>query len=72
MHQFYKHKPKKCPNCKHTPVARILRGMPLFTEKFAKALDEGRLVIGGCEVNSDRPLPEWKCVNCNCEFFKKA
>ena len=63
--QVYSCKPKMCPACKHSPVAPILYGMPMMDEK----IQEGRLLIGGCEVEMDAPA--WKCTNCGLEICRK-
>ncbi len=41
-----KTKPRKCPQCGSGKVARILWGMPAYSRKLQKDLDDGRIVWG--------------------------
>ena len=55
-------KPRKCPACGSGPVARIMYGMPAFSEELERDLDKGRITIGGCIVSGDDP--DWECTAC--------
>lgn len=67
--QRYKRKPRRCPNCKHSPVASILYGMPICSEKLDNDLNAGLMALGGCVIRLDGSQPKWKCINCESEFF---
>lgn len=42
-----------CPYCGSRNIARIFRGMPTSTEELQRELDEGKVILGGCEVEGD-------------------
>ena len=52
-------KPKKaklvCPECQSRKLAHIVYGFPAFDKELEKKLDEGKIVLGGCEYNKDFP-----------------
>lgn len=56
----------KCPECGSGNIAEILFGMPAFDKELERALDEGRIVLGGCCITGEDP--EWHCNDCGCEF----
>ncbi|RMG53061.1 MAG: hypothetical protein D6723_07730 [Acidobacteria bacterium] len=66
-----KRKPRKCPVCGSSRIARILYGLPPpdLPEKLKNDLDAGRIVFGGCIVFGDDPT--WQCVNCGTSIFRK-
>jgi hypothetical protein len=37
-----KSKPKKCPKCGHSPVGKILWGMPRMDSKLEELMDTGK------------------------------
>lgn len=52
-----------CPNCGSERVARILWGLPDFSSASLQlALEEKRVVLGGCCVWST--CPKWFCNAC--------
>ena len=55
-------KPRKCPECGSGPVARIMYGMPAFSEELERELREGKISLGGCCVSDDDP--DWECTAC--------
>ena len=57
-----------CPYCGSRNIARILSGMPAFTEELQRELDEGKVILGGCEVEGIYPLPRYQCNDCEEEF----
>ena len=57
-----------CSYCGSRNIARIFRGMPAFTEELQRELDEGKVVLGGCEVEGIYPLPRYQCNDCEEEF----
>jgi len=60
-------KPKKCPQCGAARIAKILYGMPDFSPKLEKDLDEGKIVLGGCVITGQDP--SWECVKCKTRFY---
>lgn len=61
-------KPKRCPNCGSTQVARIQYGEPAFDAKLEREMAEGRVVLGGCCVTDDDP--SWQCVDCGEQMWR--
>ena len=59
----------KCPVCKSTKMASILYGYPAFSLELEVALEEKRVVLGGCFIVTDDP--NWQCTACDTEFFQK-
>ncbi len=49
-------------------MASILYGMPTFSEKLQRELDEGRTTLGGCCVSEDDPA--WECSQCGVKIFR--
>ena len=62
--------PESCPCCGFSPVAPIMYGLPLFTEKLKRAIDEGRIALGGCIVPEDPP--RWRCKRCRTSFYQQT
>ena len=65
----------KCPFCGSVNTARILYGMPAFSDELQKKIDEGKIAIGGCCVESVPvngelvwTMPRRKCNDCGKEF----
>ncbi|GAA4126505.1 hypothetical protein [Actinomadura keratinilytica] len=48
-----------CPHCGGR-LAPIRYGLPDFSEELERALDAGEIVLGGCELASER----WGCPQC--------
>lgn len=63
-------KPRKCPQCKHAPVATILYGMPAYDDELTQAMEEGRISLGGCLIGFDDPV--WECTKCGLEIYRKG
>lgn len=42
----------KCPHCGSTNTARVLHGMPVFSDELEKKLNSGKVVLGGCMVTA--------------------
>lgn len=61
--------PEKCPKCGSERIARILLGMPIFSEQLDADIQAGRIVLGGCEMNGDDPA--WQCKECETEIYRK-
>ncbi len=62
-------KPRRCPNCKHSPLASILYGLYGHDEQLEKDIDDGRAVLGGCVIDLDDPA--WRCVQCGLDIYKQ-
>lgn len=61
-------KPKKCPKCGSKRIARILYGLPAFSDELQADLRSGKLALGGCCITGDDPV--WKCLECETELYK--
>ncbi len=64
-----KRKPRKCPACGSSKVARILNGMPALRPELEKDLEDGKIVLGGCELSPDNPT--WTCVKCGTNIYRE-
>ena len=53
---------KICPSCKGKNVAFILYGYFVPTKEITKALDENKMVVGGCVISENSP--KWTCTDC--------
>ncbi len=70
----------KCPYCGSTDTARILYGMPAFSDELQKKLDSGKVHLGGCCLmgikTEDGEMiqtdPKRYCNHCRKEFAKPA
>lgn len=65
----------KCPRCGSINTARYFYGLPVFSEKMHKMLDEGKWVLGGCcisrvEINGQHIdiMPRRRCNVCKKDF----
>ena len=63
-----KSKPKKCPKCGHSPVGKILWGMPRMDDKLQELMDAGKIIIGGCCLSPDDAT--WECSKCHQQIWK--
>ena len=61
-------KSKECPTCGHTPIGKILWGMPDMDPKLQKSIEEGKTIIGGCCLGGDEPT--WECSKCHQQIWK--
>ena len=57
-----------CPYCGSRNIAHLIYGMPAFTEELQRKLDEGKVALGGCVLEYDRPMPYYHCNDCGEEF----
>ncbi len=55
-----------CPNCGTEDVARIIYGKPALTRQIMEGLKSGKIVSGGCMVQTG--APQWRCNHCNSDF----
>jgi hypothetical protein len=60
--------PAVCPTCGSPRVARILYGLPAFSEELERALQEGTVALGGCVVTGDDP--DWRCLACGDDIYR--
>ena len=65
----------KCPRCGSKDTARILYGMPAFSDELQEKMDAGKLVLGGCcitEINVNGRDVQWQpsrhCNHCKKDF----
>ena len=63
-----KSKPKKCPKCGHSPVGKILWGMPRMDDKLQELMDAGKIIIGGCCLNGGDAT--WECSKCHQQIWE--
>ena len=68
MKVHFARKPRKCPNCGSQKIATYLYGLLHHSAELKKALDEGSIVLGGCEIGGT--MPEWVCADCTTDFFR--
>ena len=54
--------PERCPECGSGRVARILYGLPHFSEELERKLEAGEVVLGGCMISDDDPTRQ--CAEC--------
>lgn len=57
-----------CPYCGSRNIAHLIYGMPAFTEELQRKLDEGKVTLGGCVFEYDRPILLYHCNDCGEEF----
>ena len=55
---------ERCPNCGSTNTAKIIWGLPDFTEELQKRIDAGELVLGGCIPGRG----DYECNECRMRF----
>jgi primosomal protein N' len=48
-------KPEKCPDCGSEKIARILYGLPSFSESLRKRIENNEIVLGGCCITGNDP-----------------
>jgi transcription elongation factor Elf1 len=61
-------KPITCPVCGSNKIASYLYGLPFFSEKLKKELNEGTIKLGGCCVSDDDPF--CACLECHTDFYR--
>lgn len=66
----YLEKPAKCPECGSARIAKILYGLPAFSEKLEAEMKAGRITLGGCCVTDDDPV--WQCTDCKVIIYRKS
>jgi DNA-directed RNA polymerase subunit M/transcription elongation factor TFIIS len=53
---------KECPDCGAKNTAFILYGLPSFDKLLEQDLDNGLIVLGGCDLFEDNP--KFQCNEC--------
>ena len=64
---FRNRKPRTCPSCNGKNVAVILWGYPLETAELTKAVEEKKIVFGGCCISENDPV--WECTDCYAQIW---
>lgn len=59
----------QCSKCDSFKVARIIYGMPDFTDRLEKLEERGKIIFGGCCVNGHDS--KYQCTECGAEYFKR-
>jgi hypothetical protein len=57
-----------CPRCQSDRVVYILYGEPILDEDLKRAIDSGKVELGGCEVTRDSK--RWECRKCKNSWGK--
>ena len=55
-----------CPSCGSAKAAHILYGLPSLTDELQQAIDEQRVVLGGCIFEENAPAGV--CIYCGYKF----
>ena len=61
-------KPRTCLECGSKRIAKILYGMPAFSDELERDIKSGKIVLGGCVITDEDPI--WQCVDCGKSYFK--
>jgi len=59
-----------CPHCGSADVAGIFFGLPIFTDTLNRAVEEKRIVLGGC-CTAGGAEPRWHCNNCQSRWERR-
>ena len=59
----------QCSKCDSFKVARIIYGMPDFTDRLEKLEEQGKIVFGGCSISGNDP--KYECTECGVGFYKR-
>ncbi|GAA0370033.1 hypothetical protein GCM10009092_37910 [Bowmanella denitrificans] len=68
LHQV---KPNQCPSCGAKTIADYVYGLA-DDQKTQKAHQEGRIVLGGCDMGhicAGEPYRAWRCMGCGGDFY---
>lgn len=64
-----------CPSCGSKNTARLIYGMPVFNEALRRKIEAGKVVFGGCEIETTDEFgstvwlaPERRCSDCGKVF----
>jgi hypothetical protein len=67
VRQIVSKKPAVCPVCQSKNIAQYLYGMPAYSDKLKKELDEGKTILGGCCISDQDP--SFACHECKTDFY---
>lgn len=59
-----------CPRCGSRDTAKILWGMPAFSEELEEKLKNKVIVLGGCCVSDNDP--SYHCISCKKDFGRST
>lgn len=63
---YHKKAGKKCPKCGNHDTAKILYGLPCFSEELQSDLENHRIALGGCCIKGNDP--RYHCFSCDTDF----
>lgn len=58
----------RCPYCGSTNTAEYIYGLPVLDDKTREQIKAGELILGGCEIDHNTPMPTNHCNNCKKDF----
>ncbi len=70
VRQFVPKKPTVCPVCQSKNIAQYLYGMPAYSDRLKKEINEGKTILGGCCISDQDPA--FACMECKTDFYKTA
>lgn|GEM_PF-1991088 len=62
--------PARCPACGSDRIARILWGLPVYSQELQEQMDAGKVVLGGCCVSDFDPCRT--CLGCGADIYKET
>jgi hypothetical protein len=42
-----------------------------MSQKMMDDLDSKKIILGGCVISADSPMPKWQCSECETEFYQR-
>jgi DNA-directed RNA polymerase subunit RPC12/RpoP len=61
-------KPKTCSECGSKRIAKIVYGLPHFSDEERRDVELGKIVLGGCVLTGEDPV--WECADCGKAFWR--
>ena len=58
----------KCPYCGSTNTSEYVYGLPAIDGEMKRKIESGEIILGGCEIDPSKPMPERKCNSCGRGF----
>ena len=58
----------KCPKCESEKVAKVLYGLPAFSEELEAEIAAGDIVLHGCCIEIGVPMHPYECQECGLRF----
>lgn len=59
----------RCPHCGSSNIARIQRGLPVYSEKLKQNLAQGKVILDGCYGSGTDAM--YQCNDCKKKFGKE-